>query len=246
MSLLDKNGYVFLKGVVKGDIINYTNSQINNYLKEEHIFTKVRNREDMKHDKYYVNNNYSILNSFNKIQYYRVPVFNVGGNKDTITNKGLIEVYNPERIMTFINSSIDVNLLKVLVNKLTGINWRMSRMNLKFSNNVTAPEKIHQDDQETCLKCCIYLTDVNDYSSGPNMFVEGSHIDKDAIHDKNNLKVFNGKKGDVLISYQNGFHGRAPNPGRITAYLVINFVPVNGRYTKFIDYMNRGSGNRSS
>lgn len=239
MDLLDKNGYVFLKGVIKEDIINYTNSQINNYLRDEHIFTKISNREDMKEDRYYVNNNYSILNSFNKIQYYRVPVFNVGGNKDTVTNKGLIEVYNPERIMTFINSSIDVNLLKVILKRLTGINWKMSRMNLKFSNGVVQPEKVHQDDQETCLKCCIYLSNVETNNQGSQIFIEGSHRDQEAIHNRKNLKFFTGSKGDILISFQNGYHGRNPNPGMITAYLVINFVPVNARYSKFNDYLSR-------
>ena len=237
MNKLNEKGYVFLSNVVKEDIIQYTNSQINNFIKDEHIFTKINCREDIKEDKYYVNNNYSILNSFNKIQYYRTPVFNVGGNKDTITNKGLIEVYNPERIMTFLNNTIDINLIKLILKKLTNINWKYQRMNLKLSNNVVKPENTHNDDQETCLKCCIYLSDIIDENYGPNIYIEGSHINRENIHDRRNIRVFNGKKGDILISFQNGYHARLANQGMITAYLTLYFVPVNYKYSNFNNYI---------
>ena len=246
MDSLNERGYVFLKSVVKDDIIAYTNAQINNFIKDEHIFTKMNSREDIKSDKYYVNNNYSVLNSFNKIQFYRTPVFNVGGNKDTVTNKGLIEVYNPERVMTFLNNTIDTTLIKTIMKKLTNIDWKFSRMSLKFSNSVLKPEKVHNDDHETCLKCCIYLTDVLDYNCGPNVYIEGSHQDNENIHDRSKIKVFNGKKGDILISFQNGYHGRLANPNLITAYLTLYFIPANPKYSKFNDYIAFSRFNNNS
>jgi len=237
--MLDDKGYVFLKGVVKEDIINYTNGQINNYMKTEHIFTKINSKEDVKDDKYYVNNNFQNLNTFPKIQFFRTPVFNVCGKRDTVTNNGLLEVYNPERIMTFLDGTVDMKLVTTILKKLTGVQWKFSRMNLKFMNNVVKPQRVHVDDQETCIKFCIYLSHVNDINQGPNIYIEGSHKDEKAVHDRNKIKVFNGNKGDVLVSYQNGYHGKAPNPNTITAYLTLYFVPTNPRYTNFSNYMNR-------
>ena len=238
MDLLNKNGYIFLSNVINNNIINYTNTQINNFIKNEHIFTKMNYREDINSEKYYINNNYSILNSFNKIRFYKMPVFNVGGNKDTITNKGLIDIYNPEKIMIFLNDIIDISLIKIIFKKLTNIDWKFDRMNLKFSNNVVNPEKLHNDNNETCLKFCIYLSDTVNNNSGQNIYIEGSHAIKDNIHNRQMIKIFNGKKGDVLISFQNGYHGRLSNPDLITAYLTLYFIPVNKKYSNFNDYLN--------
>jgi hypothetical protein len=43
--------------------------------------------------------------------------------------------------------------------------------------------------------------------------------------DSNDIKTFLGKKGDVLISYQNGFHRKLPQKNTTTGFLVFNFIP---------------------
>ena len=82
---------------------------------------------------------------------------------------------------------------------------------------------------EKTLKYTILITDINDVNSGPPMFIKGSHINqKSSVRDKNNYKMFLGSKGSVLISYQHGLHRKLPQQnGKISAYLVYNFVPLN-------------------
>ena len=72
-------------------------------------------------------------------------------------------------------------VLKTLLNKLTNEHWKLQRVSLRLCNNVTQPEKVHIDNQETCIKCCIYLTDINQvdncsYIIIDNAFEEGQYF----------------------------------------------------------------------
>ena len=235
--MLNKKGYVFLKNVIKKDNINHLNLGINNFIKEEHIFTKINSKQDFKEKKYYVNNKFNMLNTFQKIQYYRSPVINVGGNKDTVTDKGLITFYNINNLLPFIKDYINIKLLQTLLFKLTNVEWNLNRVSLKLSNNVTNPSKIHIDNYETCIKCTIYLNDIPTIDSGSNIYIEKSHINNRIVHNRKTIKYFTGEKGDMLISFDNGFHGRNPNFDSIKGYLTFYFVPVKNSLKNFNNFI---------
>lgn len=238
-SQFDKNGFVFLSGVFKPLEIEYCNKEINFFLREEYIFTKVNSKQDYGNDKYYVNNTNSIVNSYPKMRYYRVPVINIGGNKDTVTDKGLIDIYNAERVFPFLEKYFDIEIMKSILKKLTNIEWIFSRVNCKFSNNVENPGQVHQDNQETCVKFCIYLSDILERDQGSNIVIYKSHRDINRINNRKNIRTFTGMKGDVLISFQNCFHGRNPNYGNLTAFCTYNFVPKLVKYRNFETYIYR-------
>lgn len=234
--MLNKKGYVFLKNVISIENINLINSSINKFIKDEHIYTKINSSSDFNEKDYYVNNKYYLLNSYNKIQYYRVPVINVGGNLDTKTDKGLITFFNVNRLIKETNK-ININLLQTLLYKLTNTKWKLKNINLKLLNNVLMPSKLHCDNYETCIKCCIYLNDVDTVDSGSNIFVEGSHKNNRIEHTRENVKFITGKKGDILISFQNGFHARNPNYNSIMGYLTYYFIPTQNSLLDFRDYL---------
>ena len=236
--MLNKKGYVFLKNVIKKEQINNINSSINNFLKKEYIYTKVSASCDYNEKEYYVNNKYYLLNSYNKIQYYRVPVINVGGNLDTKTDVGLITIFNVNKIIHELKD-INTTLLRTLLFKLTNIKWKLQKVNLKLLNNVLNPSKIHVDNYETCVKCCIYLNDIPTVDSGSNIFVEGSHINQRISHNRKNVKFITGEKGDILFSFQNGHHARNPNYGSVVGYLTYYFIPINNIYSNFDKYVRK-------
>lgn len=236
---LDKDGFVFLNGVYPQREIDYCNKEINFTLGEEHIFTKVNSKQDFANDKYYINNTNSLVNSYSKMLYYKVPVINVGGNKDTITDKGLIDVYNADKMFTFFEKYFDIDLMQSILKKLTNIEWTHYKTNCKFSHNVKNPGQVHQDNQETCVKFCIYLTDILEVDHGSNIIIYKSHRDINRINNRKNLKYFTGVKGDVLISFQNAFHGRNPNYNSLVAYCTYYFVPKLRHYRNFDNYIYR-------
>ncbi len=53
--------------------------------------------------------------------------------------------------------------------KLTNVEWNLNRVSLKLSNNVTNPSKVHIDNYETCIKCTIYLKDIQIIECGSNI-----------------------------------------------------------------------------
>jgi hypothetical protein len=238
-SQLDKDGFIFLSGVYPTREIEYCNKELNFTLGEEYIFTKVNSKQDFANDKYYVNNTNSLVNTYSKMQYYKVPVLNIGGNKDTFTDKGLIDIYNADRIFPFLEKYFDIELMQSILRKLTDIEWIHYKTNCKFSHNVQNPAKVHQDNQETCIKFCIYLSDILEVDQGSNIVVYKSHRDINRINNKKNLRYFTGQKGDVLISFQNAFHGRNPNYGSLVAYCTYYFVPKLRHYRNFDNYIYR-------
>ena len=69
------------------------------------------------------------------------------------------------------------------------------------------------------------MSDILDVDQGSNIVVYKSHRDINRINNRKNLRYFTGMKGDVLISFQNAFHGRNPNYNSLVAYCTYYFVP---------------------
>ena len=226
---LINNGYVFIKDVYNKQKIESFTRIINQFLTTEHIYSKINNKQDFKNNKYYINNKNNLINSFSKMLHYSVPVINVRSNKNVNIDDGMIDIFNINRLIPNINEYFDISVIHRVINKLTNQKWELQRINLQLCNSVKTPNIFHHDRYEKTLKYCILLTDILDTSFGPPMFIKGSHIhQKSAVANKQNYKTFLGDKGCILISYQHGLHRKLPQqPGRISAYLVYNFVPQN-------------------
>ena len=223
MDKFEENGYLFLNNVYSKDVIKNYTDLISEFLVNNNIKSHLDKRYDVKEEKFYVNNTFSSLNSFNKQQYYYLPVIDNRGSHNRTTDVGLIDIFNVHKLipdtLKLFNIDVMINILKKITNK----NWKFFRVNLQINNNVTNPNSFHFDNFEKNIKFSIYLNDISDNSKGPLVFIEKSHNNKKNIKASNN-RIFYGKEGDVLISYQNGFHKKIAQNNYISYYLVFNFV----------------------
>ena len=67
------------------------------------------------------------------------------------------------------------------------------------------------------------MNDIIKENGGCLSFIEGTHELKKFSN--NQIKNFYGNAGDVLISYQKGFHRKLPQKNSINYFLILNFIP---------------------
>jgi predicted RNA-binding protein Jag len=113
--------------------------------------------------------------------------------------------------------------VNTLLYKITGQKWKLLRTNIQICSNVTNPNSFHFENTEKCIKFTIYLSDILNQESGPPIYIERTHNIKNDIKN-DDIKTFLGKKGDVLISLQNGLHRKLPQKNYTCGFLVFNFV----------------------
>ena len=219
----NEKGYIFLKSVYKIDLIENLNKDVREYFTNNNIYGHLKKRQDVTEEKFYVNNTYTNLDNYKKMQYYYLPVIDNKGSHNRINDVGMIDVYNAEKLIPNIFIYFDLDLILLLLQKITGIKWKFLRANIQICSNVTNPASFHFENIDKCIKYVIYLSDVLSEEYGPPVFIEGSHLVKNNIKNSN-IKTFLGKKGDVLISSQNGLHRKLPQNNTTVGYLVINFV----------------------
>ena len=227
MSHFTEKGCLFLKNVYTNDIIDMINLEINNFIRNNNIMEHLNKKIDVAEETFYVNNTYSMLNSFEKMFYYYLPVIDNRGTHDRSIDVGVYDFFHIEKLMPNIIPLVDMFMLVEILKKISGSNWKFFRANLQFHTNVSNPQSFHIDnvDKET-VKICIYLTDISENESGPPMYIEGTHIDKKNFKQKD-VKTFLGKKGDILISMSNGFHRKMPQTKHsIHGFLVFHFVKI--------------------
>jgi len=219
----NEKGYIFLKSVFAKKDIEEFSGEIKTFMNENNIYGLLNKKEDENMGSFYVNNTYGLLNNYHKIQHYYLPVIDNKGTRDRKTDLGLIDIYNADKLFPNISNYFDSNLIQLLLLKITGTNWKLLRTNLQISNNVSSPNSFHFENiNNKCIKFCIYLSDIVD-NNGALVYIEKTHEIKNEIKNEY-IKTFNGNRGDVLISYQNGFHRKMPQKNTVTAFLVFNFV----------------------
>ena len=221
------NGLICLRDVYKKkDIKNFIN-MVNNYFRFENIYRKIRLRNDYNGSDYYINNEYRLINSFNKALFYPKPVIDVRGNRDANVDKGMLDIFNVDKLFPTLNDIFNKDVILTIVNKLSNKNLKLQRINLHISNNVQNPSQFHFD-QNGFIKYSIFLTDVSDAMAGPNVYIKKSHLknNRKKISDED-IELIYGNIGDVLISYQTGYHKKLKqSSGNLTAYLVYNFTEI--------------------
>ena len=215
-------GYVFLKSVYDTNIIETFNNEIRTFMNDNNVHGLLNKKEDENMGTFYVNNTYSLLNNYHKIQHYYLPVIDNKGTRDRKTDLGLIDIFNADKLFPNIVNYFDINLMLILLNKMTGTNWKLLRTNIQISNNVSNPNSYHFENINKCIKFCIYLSDIVD-NNGALVYIEKTHEIKNEIKNEY-IKTFNGNRGDVLISFQNGFHRKMPQKNGVNAFLVFNFI----------------------
>ena len=215
-------GYVFLKSVYDTNIIETFNNEIRTFMNDNNVHGLLNKKEDENMGTFYVNNTYSLLNNYHKIQHYYLPVIDNKGTRDRKTDLGLIDIFNADKLFPNIVNYFDINLMLILLNKMTGTNWKLLRTTIQISNNVSNPNSYHFENINKCIKFCIYLSDIVD-NNGALVYIEKTHEIKNEIKNEY-IKTFNGNRGDVLISFQNGFHRKMPQKNGVNAFLVFNFI----------------------
>lgn len=231
---LEKNGYLFLKSVFHPEIIDRLNYEIQGFMNEEGIYSHLQKRQDVSQSRYFVNNTYGALKNFYQLQHYYVPVIDNRGTYNRITDVGVIDFYNVDRLFPQIRTFFELDVILMILLKTTGLEWKLSRINLQYYINVINPNAFHYDNgNERHIKVTIYLNDILDEYSGPISYIEGSHLNKRGVK-ASHTKVFTGRKGDVLISYQNGYHRRLPQRIQSTnGFLTFHFTTKSERQKFF-------------
>lgn len=219
----NEKGCIFLKSVFALDLIENLNKDIREMMTENNIYGHLKKRHDVLEDKFYVNNTYTTLDNYTKMQYYYLPVIDNRGSHNRINEIGMIDIYNADKLINNIYTYFDINLILTILFKITGQKWKLLRTNIQICSNVSNPTSFHFENSDKCIKFVIYLSDVLSDDYGPPVYIEGSHLIKNNIKNEN-IKTFLGKKGDVLISFQNGLHRKLPQNNNTIGFLVINFV----------------------
>ncbi len=222
---LEKNGYLYLKGVYGQEVVDRLNFEVQNFMNLEGIYSHLQKRQDVPQQRYFVNNTYGSLQNFQQLQHYYVPVIDNRGTYNRVTDVGVIDIYNVNRLFPQIQQYFDVKVMLAILLKTTGIEWKLTRVNLQIYNNVTNSNQFHIDcGNEKNIKFTIFLSDIEDEMNGALAFIEGSHINKKNVK-ISHTKTFVGKRGDVLISYQNGYHRKMPMKlGGTNIFLTFHFT----------------------
>ena len=103
MNDLEKNGCLFLKEVYKNDEMDKILEEFLLFCEENNIFEELNKKEDVRKNNCFINNTYSLLNSYHKMQFYYLPVFDNRKGHNRITDNGMIDIFNIHK--TSISSS---------------------------------------------------------------------------------------------------------------------------------------------
>jgi len=221
----NKKGYVFLGSVFDQDVIQQFNDYLKDFMVKNEIYTHIKKRHDVAEAMYFINNTYTAVDTYQKIQYYYLPVIDNRGSRNRTTDVGMIDIYNVHKLLPDIYKYFDITLLTTILNKITGGKWKFLRNNVQICSSVINPSSFHFENIEKCIKVIIYLSDVINNDYGPPVYVEESHINKNNIKNEK-IKTFLGNKGDILISFQNGLHRKLPQNNTTVGFLVFNFIEV--------------------
>ena len=222
MEHFSEKGFVFLKSIYQPDILQVILKEWMDFYIEHNIQGHLNKREDSKTEYFYVNNTFSLLNSFQKQQFYYLPVIDNCGTHDRITDIGKINVFNVQKILPSIHK-IDLSLQLSIIKKLTDKEWKLNNINLQIYNNVQNPKQYHFEQSLDMIKYTIYLSSLRENYNGPLSYIEKTHKDKKFTNQQ--IKILHGEMGDVIITNQKGFHRRIPQKNSISYFLQFHFLP---------------------
>jgi hypothetical protein len=219
----NEKGVLFLKSVFTQEKIEELNKDVREFMNTNKIFEHIKKRHDVSEEYFFVNNTYTSLDNYKKMQYYYIPVIDNRGSHNRANDIGMIDIYNVHTLLPNIYTLFDIELILSLLFKITGKKWKLLRNNIQICTNVSNPVSFHFENTEQCLKFVIYLSDITEESGGAPMYIEKTHNIKNNIKN-DDIKTYYGVKGDVLISYQNGLHKKMTQKNSTIGFLVFNFI----------------------
>ena len=222
---LEENGYLFLKQVYPRDLVDRFYYEVQSFMNIEGIYSHLQKRQDVPQQRYFVNNTYGALLNFNQLQHYYVPVIDNRGTYNRVTDVGVIDFFNIDRLLPQVKTYFDISVMQAILLKTTGIEWKLTRVNMQIYNNVTNTNQYHVDTgNEKNIKFTIFISNILDEMNGAPAFIEGSHINKKNVK-LTQSKIFTGERGAVLVSYQNGYHRKMPmKTGGTNIFLTFHFT----------------------
>jgi len=221
----NQKGYLFLKDVYPLEIIESFNKEVRDFMDKNNIYIHLKKRQDVTEDIFFVNNTYTSLDNYNKIQYYYLPVIDNRGARNKMNDVGMIDIYNADKLFPNLFQKFNLDVILSILNKLTSSKWKLLRTNIQICSNVQNPSSFHFENINKCIKYTIYLSNILNEEHGPPLYIENTHIIKNNIKN-NDIKTFLGNKGDVLISFQNGIHRKLPQKNYTCGFLIFNFIPL--------------------
>jgi hypothetical protein len=222
---LEENGYLFLKQVYAKELVDRFYYEVQSFMNLEGIYSHLQKRQDVPQQRYFVNNTYGAVQNFNQLQHYYVPVIDNRGTYNRVTDVGVIDFFNVDRLLPQVKTYFDISVMQAILLKTTGIEWKMTRVNMQIYNNVVNTNQYHVDTgNEKNIKFTIFISNILDEMNGAPAFIEGSHMNKKNVK-LSQSKIFTGERGAVLISYQNGYHRKMPmKTGGTNVFLTFHFT----------------------
>ncbi len=227
--ILETQGYIFLRNVFPRTMIEEFNTQMNSYFTKHQVMMYLQKPMDMDLEDFYVNNTYSQMDNFEKNIRYQKPVIENRGAKNRSNDIGAYDFHQAQKLFPDLLEIFQIKTLEAILQKTTSSRWRFDRANIHISNNVKNPIGYHSDGFKDEIRVMIYLSDLPDTTYGTPSFIQNSHTPAGRANGikRDDIKTFNGSKGDVLISYENGLHRKLPQTSAsINGFVCIHFVKM--------------------
>ena len=228
MNTFKECGFVKLYNIINIEDIDNINNIIYNFVKDENILRRVRSRLDINSDRYYINNEFNLIDSFEKMINYSKPVIYDRISRDRLVDNGVIDIFKPITLMPDIQKYINMELIVSLVTKITNIPYKIFSAKIIIQNGVINPmkftRKIYKKDS---INCNIFLSNIDDITNGPYVLIKYSNKPQYTIKDKD-LEIIFGKRGDALIYDTNLLRKRLKQYGKnkINIYLSFILIPI--------------------
>ena len=238
LDLLKEKGIVVIPEFLEEDAVTRMSKANKALLKEISIIGG-------KTDEYYEDQDIVVqsgdvrFKSYQALSSYEKTVVNIRQGQDM----GMIDIFNLDKS----RHHQKLNLLEEFKNKkelrqlITGLEGgsEISNLNLYHNESIKKTRGFHMDDLSNTFKAFIYLTDVEDLSSGPYCYVEGTHkfgpyreanlaIGRNCIKETESPYVPVGsimpilaKKGGLVISDQTGIHRGIPQKQGFTRSVLV-------------------------
>ena len=233
--ILSTKGCVFIKDFIKNEkLVNKIFKKIKKAIKN------IDSSKTQEYENYFVSNTETREGSKN-LESRNKSTFNFRGihTKGKYYDVGFLDICQANLYFPILNN-LNIEYIEKTCLKINS-NFRKEDLifNIYYTDSINDLRTWHWDDYET-IKFFIYLSDVN-IENGPYSYIENSvkfpiETDKtkelseeeiNNILEKNNnykKKIFTGKEGDLIISYQAGIHrGQPQKKGYERMVLVIKY-----------------------
>ena len=225
-NLFKKNGFVKLKNVISSEDINKINSIIYDFFHLENILRQLESRLDINKDKYYINNEYNLVNSIEKMIHYPKPIIYNRVSKNRLVDKGVIDIFKPITLLPELKRYINMELIESLVSKLCDDVYKIFGAKIIIQRCVANPMKFSKKNyKKDSINCNIFLSDINDIIKGPYVMIKNSNKSGYNVNE-NDLEIIYGNKGDVIIYDTNLLRKRLKqyNKNDVNIYLSLILV----------------------